>query len=124
MKHPLMRIEPYRHSATSRFVVEGLRINGKRVRKFFKTKKAATKFVNETKVKLANEGLSALTIGDNLRIMAQIDMLDNLVLGSTPEGQYSTPSSTSGSGYQAATHSGTGPVVTFSVASLVAGPEV
>lgn len=65
-----MRIEPYRHSATSRFVVEGLRINGKRVRKFFKTKKAASTFVHETKIKLANEGLSALTIGDDLRIMA------------------------------------------------------
>ncbi len=70
MKQPLLRIEPYRHSATSAFVVEGLRINGKRVRKFFKTKKAATTWLNETKIKIANEGLSALTLGDDLRVMA------------------------------------------------------
>lgn len=70
MKQPLLRIEPYRHSATSPFVVEGLRINGKRVRKFFKTKKDATTWIDETKVKIANEGLSALTIGDDVRVMA------------------------------------------------------
>ena len=70
MKQPLIRIEPYRHSATSRYVVEGLRINGKRVRKFFKTKKAATTWIDQTKTKIANEGLSALTLSDNLRIMA------------------------------------------------------
>lgn len=70
MKTPTLRIEPYRHSATSPFVVEGLRINGKRVRKFFKTKKDAATFVEQTKTKLANEGLAALTIGDDVRIMA------------------------------------------------------
>ncbi len=36
-------------------------------------------------------------ISDNLRIMTQIDMLDNLVLGSTPEGYTNTPN-VSGSG--------------------------
>lgn len=33
-----------------------------------------------------------LLISDNLRVMSQIDMLDNLVLGSTPEGYSSSPS--------------------------------
>src|ERR1700761_7456234 len=70
MKTPTLRIEPYRHSATSPFVVEGLRINGKRVRKFFKTKKDAATFVEQTKTKIANEGLSALTLGDDVRVMA------------------------------------------------------
>ncbi len=35
-------------------------------------------------------------ISDNLRIMTQIDMLDNLVLGSTPEGYTNTPSKEGG----------------------------
>jgi len=70
MKTPTLRIEPYRHSVTSPFVVEGLRINGKRVRKFFKTKKDAATWLEQTKTKIANEGLSALTLRDDLRIMA------------------------------------------------------
>ena len=42
-----------------------------------------------------------LHISDNLRIMAQIDMLDNLVLGSTPDSYAMQPAATS-SGYKAA----------------------
>ena len=52
-----------------------------------------------------------LHISDNLRIMAQIDMLDNLVLGSTPEGYYNTPTS---SGYTAAARGGYTPFAAFS----------
>ena len=70
MRRPTLRIQPYHHSATSAFVVEGLRINGKRVRKFFPTKAEAKTWVEQTQVKLANEGLTALTIPDDLRIMA------------------------------------------------------
>ena len=33
-----------------------------------------------------------LHISDNLRVMAQIDLLDNLVLGSTPDGYAHQPS--------------------------------
>ena len=32
-----------------------------------------------------------LHISDNLRVMSQIDMLDNLVLGSTPSGSSNVP---------------------------------
>ena len=34
-----------------------------------------------------------IDISDNLRVMAQIDLLDNLVLGSTPQGYYNLPGS-------------------------------
>lgn len=37
-----------------------------------------------------------LLISDNLRVISQIDMLDNLVLGSTPEGYSNSPSDSGG----------------------------
>lgn len=52
-----------------------------------------------------------LHISDNLRILAQIDMLDNLVLGSTPEGYYNTPSKVGG--YQAQARGGYTPLGAF-----------
>jgi uncharacterized protein (TIGR04551 family) len=52
-----------------------------------------------------------LHISDNLRIMAQIDMLDNLVLGSTPQGYYNVPSSSGG--YQAQGRGGYTPLGVF-----------
>ena len=52
-----------------------------------------------------------LHISDNLRVMAQIDMLDNLVLGSTPEGYYNVP----GNGeYRAGARGGYSPLGAFS----------
>ncbi|HVZ32931.1 MAG TPA: TIGR04551 family protein, partial [Polyangiaceae bacterium] len=50
-----------------------------------------------------------LHISDNLRIHTQIDMLDNLVLGSTPEGYAISPASVGG-GYQVLPRSGYLPV--------------
>jgi uncharacterized protein (TIGR04551 family) len=50
-------------------------------------------------------------ISDNLRIMAQIDMLDNLVLGSTPQGYYNLPSA---NGYAAQAPGGYTPLGVFS----------
>ncbi len=52
-----------------------------------------------------------LHISDNLRVMAQIDMLDNLVLGSTPEGYYNAPTS---AGYLAQGRGGYTPLGAFS----------
>lgn len=43
-----------------------------------------------------------LHISDNLRVMAQIDMLDNLVLGSTPEGYANQPAASASSGASSA----------------------
>ncbi|MFT3771999.1 MAG: TIGR04551 family protein [Minicystis sp.] len=51
-----------------------------------------------------------LHISDNLRVMAQIDMLDNLVLGSTPEGYYNQPVT---NGYQAQGRGGYTPLGAF-----------
>jgi uncharacterized protein (TIGR04551 family) len=48
-------------------------------------------------------------ISDNLRVMTQIDLLDNVVLGSTPGGYQVTPA-TSGSGYAVAARSGYTPI--------------
>jgi uncharacterized protein (TIGR04551 family) len=52
-------------------------------------------------------------ISDNLRVMAQIDMLDNLVLGSTPEGYANQPAGTS-AGYAPVARGGYAPLGAFS----------
>ncbi len=53
-----------------------------------------------------------LHISENIRVMAQLDLLDNLVLGSTPEGYANEPSD--GGGYQARARGGYTPVGAFS----------
>lgn len=57
-----------------------------------------------------------LHISDNLRILAQIDALDNLVLGSTPDAYAMRPSASSanGSGYATAGYNGYAPLGVFS----------
>ncbi len=55
-----------------------------------------------------------LHISDNLRILSQIDLLDNVVLGSTPEGYYNLPS---GNGYNVQLRGGTTPLGAFSTTS-------
>jgi len=50
-----------------------------------------------------------LHISDNLRVMTQIDLFDNLVLGSTPGGYRNNPSAT-GAGYDVAARSGYTPI--------------
>jgi len=52
-----------------------------------------------------------LHISDNLRVMSQIDMLDNLVLGSTPEGYANSPSASGG--YEVYKRSGYTPLGAF-----------
>lgn len=58
-----------------------------------------------------------LHISDNLRILSQIDMLDNVVLGSTPEGYYSHPTGT-GSGYTRVAQGGYVPTGAFSTTQV------
>jgi uncharacterized protein (TIGR04551 family) len=53
-----------------------------------------------------------LHISDNLRVMAQVDLLDNVVLGSTPEGYYNVPS-TKGTGFQVGARGGYTPTGAF-----------
>lgn len=47
-----------------------------------------------------------LHISDNVRVRTQIDLLDNLVLGSTPSGYANQPSATSSSGYETVSRNG------------------
>ncbi len=53
-----------------------------------------------------------LHISDNLRVMSQIDLLDNLVLGSTPEGYANQPSKSGG--YEVVARGGYTPLGAFS----------
>ncbi|WP_437806828.1 TIGR04551 family protein [Sorangium sp. So ce1078] len=52
-----------------------------------------------------------LHISDNLRILSQVDLLDNVVLGSTPEGYTNRPGS---EGYEVARRGGYSPLGAFS----------
>ena len=70
MRRPTLRIEPYNHSATSPFVIEGYRVNGKRQRLFFKTKKEAETKLGQIKTQIANEGTAGLAITTEFRVMA------------------------------------------------------
>ncbi len=54
-------------------------------------------------------------ISDNLRIMSQIDMLDNLVMGSTPEGYTNVPTN---GGYQSTGRGGYVPLKAFSTTQV------
>ena len=53
-----------------------------------------------------------LHISDNVRVRAQIDLLDNIVLGSTPQGYANQPSD--GGGYQVVARGGYSPLGSFS----------
>ncbi|XXX72788.1 TIGR04551 family protein [Sorangium sp. So ce134] len=53
-----------------------------------------------------------LHISDNLRILSQVDLLDNVVLGSTPEGYANQPSA--GGGYEVVRRGGYSPLGAFS----------
>jgi integrase len=70
MRHPQLRIVEYRHSATAKYVIEGMRVNGKRKRLFFRTKTEADKELGRLKIKRNREGENALRLSDTLRIMA------------------------------------------------------
>lgn len=56
-----------------------------------------------------------LHISDNLRVMAQVDLLDNLVLGSTPDAYALRPSGTGATGYAPAVngYNGYAPLAAF-----------
>jgi integrase len=71
VKKPQLRVKEYPHSLTARYVLEGLRINGKRKRLFFRTKAEADIELARIKKKRAREGDDALSISDSLRIMAR-----------------------------------------------------
>jgi hypothetical protein len=71
MRRAIPHVLEYKHSRTSRWVIEGYRENGKRKRLFFKTRTAAEQELIRIKTKQRREGEAALGISDSLRIMAQ-----------------------------------------------------
>jgi integrase len=70
MRRPQLRIVEYRHSATAKYVIEGVRVNGKRKRYFFKTKSDAERELTRLKIKQRKEGENALRLSDSVRVTA------------------------------------------------------
>lgn len=70
MRRPQLRIVEYRHSATAKYVIEGVRVNGKRKRYFFKTKSDAGQELTRLKIKQRKEGENALRLSDSVRVTA------------------------------------------------------
>ena len=70
MRRPNLRVVEYNHSKSARWVIEGVRVDGKRKRFFFKTKTAAEQELTRIKTKQHQEGRNALRLSDSVRIMA------------------------------------------------------
>lgn len=70
MRRPNLRVAPYPNSETSPWCIEGLRVDGKRKRLFFKTKTAAEQELVRIKTKQKREGDAALLLSDSTRIQA------------------------------------------------------
>jgi integrase len=71
VRKPRLRVKGYPHSLTTPWVIEGLRIDGKRRRLFFRTRAEADLELARIKTKRTREGEEALSIPDSLRIMAR-----------------------------------------------------
>jgi integrase len=70
MRKPTPKVVRYHGSETSRFVVEGLRVNGKRTRKFFATRRAAGTWLRKTVARIRKEGEGAVHMPEQLRVEA------------------------------------------------------
>ena len=70
MRTSTPRVTNYEGSTTSKFVVEGLRVAGKRTRKFFKTRREAEAWLRKTKARMKKEGEGAIHMPEDLRIEA------------------------------------------------------
>jgi integrase len=64
------RVAKYHGSETSKYVVEGLRVNGKRTRKFFGKRRAADAWLRKTTARLRKEGEGAIHMPEQLRVDA------------------------------------------------------
>jgi hypothetical protein len=69
MRIPTPNVKTYR-SNTSPFVIDGLRVNGKRKQLFFATETAANQELARIKIKQRQEGEAALSLSDTTRIAA------------------------------------------------------
>jgi len=60
MRKPTPKVSKYPGSKTSKYVVEGLRIGGKRVRKFFPTRRKAAAYLRKAQAQMRQEGEDGL----------------------------------------------------------------
>jgi integrase len=65
-----LRVVPYRHHPSLRWTLAGYVVNGKRVRRFFRTKGEAETFVQQLRIKVENLGTRASSIDPELHVMA------------------------------------------------------
>lgn len=70
MRRATPRVVAYGSSDTSKFVVEGLRVAGKRTRKFFPTRRKAEAWLRKTVARIAKEGEGAIHMPEALRVEA------------------------------------------------------
>lgn len=71
MRKPILRVQPYLHSDSHPWVIEGHRTpDGKRKRLFFRTEKDADEELAKIKKRLEHEGKSSLLLPDALRVEA------------------------------------------------------
>jgi hypothetical protein len=70
MRPTRLTVSPYKASSTSRWVVDGLKKNGRRQRKFFPTRIAAESFKRNAETRLIREGQAAMHVPEKLRIEA------------------------------------------------------
>ena len=70
MKTLVPRVAKYKFSQTSKYVVEGLRVDGKRVRKFFATRRLAEAWRRKTLARISKEGEGAIHMPERLRVDA------------------------------------------------------
>lgn len=70
MRTATPRVTKYKGSATSKFVIEGLRVEGKRIRKFFKTRREAEACLRKIQARVKKEGEGAIHMPEQLRVEA------------------------------------------------------
>ena len=70
MKTLVPRVANYSGSQTSKYVVEGLRVDGKRVRRFFAKRRAAEAWLRKTLARISKEGEVAIHMPERLRVDA------------------------------------------------------
>src|SRR5258708_4031621 len=64
-----LKVVPYRHTHVG-WTITGHYVDGKRVRRFFKTRDEADTFLHELRVKRTNLGTKAASIDQKLHVMA------------------------------------------------------
>ena len=70
MRTSTPRVAKYHGSETSQYVVEGLRVDGKRTRRFFKKRREADAWLRKTLARMRQEGETAIHMPEQLRVEA------------------------------------------------------